>query len=351
MSAIAASSAAAASNSDEEENYEEYIPVAKRRAMEAERLRQLRLSKSAPASAVSSLPMPPPPPLLPAQTSVPDAAAKPSLLVKATQLKRAAPEVTATEQRIQQEKEVIENLSDNKSLRSVREIAKGIIYTEPIQTGWKPPLRLRRMPLAKANEFRRKWHIIVDGDDIPPPARDFRDLRLPEPMLRKLRERGIVQPTPIQVQGLPVVLSGRDMIGIAFTGSGKTLVFVLPLIMVALQEESLMPIVPGEGPFGMIICPSRELAKQTYDVIEQFLIPLKEAGYPEIRHLLCIGGVDMRTQLDVLKKGVHIVVATPGRLKDLLAKKKMNLDNCRCVFDVAETSFHSKLLGIFMLSV
>uniref|UniRef100_A0A804RA60 RNA helicase n=1 Tax=Zea mays TaxID=4577 RepID=A0A804RA60_MAIZE len=119
MSAIAASSAAAAaaSNSDEEENYEEYIPVAKRRAMEAERLRQLRLSKSAPASAVSSLPMPPPPPLLPAQTSVPDAAAKPSLLVKATQLKRAAPEVTATEQRIQQEKEVIENLSDNKSLR------------------------------------------------------------------------------------------------------------------------------------------------------------------------------------------------------------------------------------------
>ena len=148
-------------------------------------------------------------------------------------------------------------------------------------------------------------------------------------MLRKLRERGIVQLTPIQVPELPVVLSGRDMIGIAFTGSGKTLVFVLPLIMVALQEEILMPIVPGEGPFGMIICPSRELAKQTYDVIEQFLLPLKDAGYPEIRPLLCIGGVDMRTQLDVLKKGVHIVVATPGRLKDLLAKKKMNLDNCR----------------------
>jgi len=331
MAATAAASVAAAANSDEDENYEEYIPVAKRRAMEAERLRQLRLSKPAPASAAaSSLPLPPPPPLPPApQPSAPDAAAKPSLLVKATQLKRAAPEVTATEQRIQQEKEVIDNLSDFKSLRSVREIAKGIVYTDPIETGWKPPLRLRRMPLAKANELRRKWHIIVDGNDVPPPARDFRDLRLPEPMLRKLRERGIVQPTPIQVQGLPVVLSGRDMIGIAFTGSGKTLVFVLPLIMVALQEEILMPIVPGEGPFGMIICPSRELAKQTYDVIEQFLLPLKDAGYPEIRPLLCIGGVDMRTQLDVLKKGVHIVVATPGRLKDLLAKKKMNLDNCR----------------------
>jgi len=331
MAATAAASVAVAANSDEDDNYEEYIPVAKRRAMEAERLRQLRLSKPAPSSAAaSSLPLPPPPPLPPApQPSAPNAAAKPSLLVKATQLKRAAPEVTATEQRIQQEKEVIDNLSDFKSLRSVREIAKGIVYKDPIETGWKPPLRLRRMPLAKANELRRKWHIIVDGNDVPPPARDFRDLRLPEPMLRKLRERGIVQPTPIQVQGLPVVLSGRDMIGIAFTGSGKTLVFVLPLIMVALQEEILMPIVPGEGPFGMIICPSRELAKQTYDVIEQFLLPLKDAGYPEIRPLLCIGGVDMRTQLDVLKKGVHIVVATPGRLKDLLAKKKMNLDNCR----------------------
>uniref|UniRef100_A0A0E0JVJ9 RNA helicase n=1 Tax=Oryza punctata TaxID=4537 RepID=A0A0E0JVJ9_ORYPU len=339
--ATAASPAtAAAANSEDDDNYEEYIPVAKRRAMEAERLRRLRLSKPAPpsssaaAEAASDLPPPPPPP--PNHPSAGgggggglEASAKPSLLVKATQLKRAAPEVTHTEQLIMQEKEMIEHLSDRKTLMSVRELAKGITYSEPLKTGWKPPLRLRRMPRAKADELRRKWHILVDGDDVPPPARDFRDLRLPEPMLRKLREKGIVQPTPIQVQGLPVVLSGRDMIGIAFTGSGKTLVFVLPLIMVALQEEMMMPIVPGEGPFGMIICPSRELAKQTYDVIEQFLVPLKEAGYPEIRPLLCIGGVDMRAQLDVVKKGVHIVVATPGRLKDLLAKKKMNLDNCR----------------------
>ncbi|KAF2301427.1 hypothetical protein GH714_024013 [Hevea brasiliensis] len=56
---------------------------------------------------------------------------------------------------------------------------------------------------------------------------------------------------------------------------------------------------------------------------------MREAGCPELRPLLCIGGVDMRSQLEVVKKGVHIVVATPGRLKDMLAKKKMNLDNCR----------------------
>ncbi|KAL3753262.1 hypothetical protein ACJRO7_000628 [Eucalyptus globulus] len=101
------------------------------------------------------------------------------------------------------------------------------------------------------------------------------------------------------------------------------------MIMIALQKEMMMPIAHGEGPFGLVVCPSRELARQTYEVVEQFLVPLREAGYLELRALLCIGGVDMRSQVEVVRKGVHIVVATPGRLKDMLAKKKMNLDNCR----------------------
>ncbi|KAI3806910.1 hypothetical protein L1987_22828 [Smallanthus sonchifolius] len=254
---------------------------------------------------------------------------KPSLLVKASQLKRDQPEVTATEQAVQQEKEMMENLSDRKTLMSVRELAKGITYSEPLPKGWKPPLHIRRMSQKACYGIRKQWHIIVDGYDIPPPIKNFKDMRFPEPVLKRLKEKGIVQPTPIQVQGLPVILSGRDMIGIAFTGSGKTMVFVLPLIMMALQEEHMMPIAAGEGPFGLIICLFRELARQTFEVVEEFLIPLKEYGYPEIRPLLCIGGVDMRSQLDIVKKGVHIVVATPGRLKDLLAKKRMNLDNCR----------------------
>ncbi|XP_020162388.1 DEAD-box ATP-dependent RNA helicase 35A [Aegilops tauschii subsp. strangulata] len=315
--------AAAAAKSDDEDNYEEYVPVAKCRAMEADRFRHQRLPKPA----VPSLPPPPPPPT---NNSAPGPAAKPSLLVTSTLRKRTAPEITPTERLIQEEQKIAEEASYRTTLKPVGEIAKDITYTEPLRTGWKPPLWLRRMPRQKADELRRKWHILVEGEEVPPPARNFWDLRFPEPISRMLREKGIVQPTPIQVQGLPVALSGRDMIGFAFTGSGKTLVFVLPLIMVALQEEMLMPIVPGEGPFGMIICPSRELAKQTYDVIDMFLSPLKQAGFPEIRPLLCIGGVDMRTQLDVVRKGVHIVVATPGRLKDLLAKK-MNLDNCRYV--------------------
>ncbi|KAK3013312.1 hypothetical protein RJ639_008074 [Escallonia herrerae] len=299
---------------EEDDDYVEYVPVAKRRALEAQKILQHK-GKSLAISDEREF------------SKVPEA--KPSLLVKASQLKREQPEISVTEKIVQQEKEMIEHVSDRKPLMSVREIAAGITYSEPLPTGWKPPLPIRRMSEKACDVIRKQWHIIVEGEDIPPPVKNFKDMRFPEPILKKLKAKGIVQPTPIQVQGLPVILSGRDMIGIAFTGSGKTLVFVMPLIMIALQEELMLPLLPEEGPFGLIVCPSRELARQTYEVVEQFLIPMREYGYPELRPLLCIGGVDMQSQLEVVKKGVHIVVATPGRLKDMLAKKKMNLDNCR----------------------
>ncbi|KAF9601883.1 hypothetical protein IFM89_023947 [Coptis chinensis] len=305
---------------EEEDEEEDYVSIKVRRLREAQKILMQRKAKSKiPLEQVEEE----------EDMAHSEAAAKPSLLFKATQLKRDLPEVTPTQQLVLQEKEMIEHLSDRKTLMSVRELAKGITYSEPLNTGWRPPLNIRRMSRKVCDRIRKQWHILVDGEDVPPPIKNFRDMRLLDPVLDKLKEKGIVQPTPIQVQGLPVILSGRDMIGIAFTGSGKTLVFVLPLIMVALQEEVSMPIMPGEGPFGLVICPSRELARQTYEVLEEFLTPMKQCGYPEIRPLLCIGGVDMRSQLEVVKKGVHIVVATPGRLKDMLAKKKMNLDNCR----------------------
>lgn len=326
--------ATAAAIADDGDDYVEYIPIKKRRQMEAQKFLQkkshLSSSSTAPNSSSSSLPATTATPVDDLPIPVPESN-KPSLLVKASQLKRDLPEISPTEQIVQQEKEMIEHLSDRKTLMSVRELAKGITYTDPIPTGWKPPLQIRRLSPRRCDAIRKQYHILTEGDDVPPPIKNFKDMRFPDPILRMLKEKGIVQPTPIQVQGLPVILSGRDMIGIAFTGSGKTLVFVLPLIMVALQEEMMMPIVAGEGPFGLVVCPSRELARQTYEVVEQFLAPLRESGYPEIRPLLCIGGVDMRSQLEVVKRGVHIVVATPGRLKDLLAKKKMNLDNCRYV--------------------
>lgn len=153
-------------------------------------------------------------------------------------------------------------------------------------------------------------------------------MRFPEPILKYLKERGIKQPTPIQMQGLPVALSGRDMIGVAFTGSGKTLAFVLPMVMRALEAEMRLPLVGGEGPVGLIVCPSRELARQTFDVVEEICKVLHQANYPQLRTLLCIGGIQMEEQSSVFRLGLHMVVSTPGRLQSLLERKKINLDIC-----------------------
>jgi len=98
--------------------------------------------------------------------------------------------------------------------------------------------------------------------------KSFADMKLPKPILDYLDERNIKRPTPIQMQGLPVALAGRDMVGIAFTGSGKTMTFSLPLIMAALEEEVRMPLVGGEGPVGIILAPSRELVRQTYEIVQ-----------------------------------------------------------------------------------
>ena len=119
------------------------------------------------------------------------------------------------------------------------------------------------------------------------------------------------------------------MIGIAFTGSGKTLAFCIPLIMFALEEETKLPFVRGEGPVGIILCPSRELASQTHENVLKWTAALERGGYPRLNTLLCMGGISMSEQSHVLGKGLHIVVATPGRLIDMLEKKRFNLDSCK----------------------
>lgn len=98
------------------------------------------------------------------------------------------------------------------------------------------------------------------GDKVPPPIPSFKDMKLPPPILEYLKEKKIKSPTPIQLQGIPVGFAGRDMIGVAFTGSGKTLAFSLPILMKALEEEKRLPFIGGEGPVGMIVCPSVSLA-------------------------------------------------------------------------------------------
>jgi len=224
------------------------------------------------------------------------------------------------------------NRVQTNALMSAAEIAAGEKFTTSIETGWRPPSHIRGMSHTQAEALRKKWFIIAEGEDIPPPIKSFKDMRFPQPVIDALSNNGIKRPTPIQVQGIPVALSGRDMIGIAFTGSGKTITFCLPMIMLALEEEKKLSIEGGEGPFGICLCPSRELARQTWEVIDRYCEALGApgTGYPRLRSQLITGGEAKKEQIDAVQRnGVHCVVATPGRLKDLLNTNKMNLDLCR----------------------
>ena len=234
------------------------------------------------------------------------------------------------------------------ALQAAGELAKGIMYTKPFRTTWKPPNYVLEEGEESWIATRKKWHIIVESTepsdnsndeknnnpaDCPPPLKTFQEMKFPKPILDALQEKNIKRPTPIQMQGLPVALAGRDMVGIAFTGSGKTMTFSLPLVMIALEEEIRMPIVGGEGPLGFILAPSRELARQTFDVVDHFCNVIKNhPGYPELRAQLLIGGENAREQSGPIKKfGVHCIVATPGRIKDFLKRKTITLDICRFI--------------------
>lgn len=254
-----------------------------------------------------------------------------SLLDQHTELKKMAEakKISAAEKQLKEEEKILESVAERKALMAASELAKAIVYEDPIETSWKPPRHVLALPEFKLDEIRRKHRILVEGEQIPPPIRTFKEMKFPKAILAALEKKGIKKPTPIQVQGIPTILSGRDLIGIAFTGSGKTLVFVLPIIMFSVEQEVCLPFMKNEGPYGLIICPSRELAKQTHEIIQYFCKVLKDDGMPEVRSCLCIGGVPVNTSMETIQKGVHIIVATPGRLMDMLDKKMVNLRVCR----------------------
>ncbi|CAO1617297.1 unnamed protein product [Jaminaea pallidilutea] len=236
---------------------------------------------------------------------------------------------TEAEKREEEERKILEAHAARRKLASDMELAKGINYTEPLKTSWTAPRFVLKRTEDENAKLREANHVLADGMDIPPLITNFQDMKVPPCLIKHFRSKGIKKPTSIQMQGLPTAFSGRDMIGIAFTGSGKTLAFSLPLLMFAIEEQMKMPYTRGEGPLGMIICPSRELARQTFENIKLMAQAMAEDGYPEIGVLLTIGGISMAEQHHTMSKGFHIVVATPGRLQDMLDKKKFTLECCK----------------------
>lgn len=216
------------------------------------------------------------------------------------------------------------------ALVSANERISGKLYKKRLEHTWKPPYPYNKMTENEDSLIRKKYMIEVQGSDIPPCIPNFKHMKLPIEIINELKKRNIFEPTPIQMQGLPAVFSGRDIIGIAFTGSGKTMVFVLPAVILSLEAELQLKFLPGEGPHALILAPSRELAHQTHNIVRAMVKAIAEnRHYPSLETMCAIGGEPISDQTNHMRKRpVHIVVATPGRLKDLVVSKRMSMSTC-----------------------
>ncbi|MEP7131439.1 MAG: DEAD/DEAH box helicase, partial [Sphingomicrobium sp.] len=154
----------------------------------------------------------------------------------------------------------------------------------------------------------------------------FADLGLSEELLKAVVDSGYNEPTPIQQAVIPSVLMGKDIIGIAQTGTGKTAGFVLPMLDILQQGRSR-----ARMPRSMILEPTRELAMQVAENFEKY------GKYHPLSMALLIGGVQMGDQVKALAKGVDVLIATPGRLMDLFGRGKIMLNDCNLlVIDEAD---------------
>jgi len=157
------------------------------------------------------------------------------------------------------------------------------------------------------------------------PLDSFSQLQLAEPLSRAVADMGYTSMTPIQAQAIPVVLQGRDVMGAAQTGTGKTAAFSLPLLQRMLAHENASTS-PARHPVrALVLLPTRELADQVAQAIKGY------AKYTNLRSMVVFGGMDMKPQTLELKKGVEILVATPGRLLDHIEAKNAVLNQVEYV--------------------
>lgn len=194
---------------------------------------------------------------------------------------------------------------------------------------------LARMTANEVEAYRKTLDgIKIRGKDVPKPIKTWTQCGLSTRILEVLRKAGFEKPLPIQAQALPVIMGGRDCIGIAKTGSGKTLAFVLPLIRHVKDQPALRP---GDGPIGLIMAPTRELVTQIGKEVKRFA---KVAG---LSCATVYGGSGVANQISELKRGSEIVVCTPGRMIDILATGSGKITNLRrvtyLVLDEADRMF------------
>lgn len=176
--------------------------------------------------------------------------------------------------------------------------------------------------------------IKIRGVDCPKPITKWSYAGLPAAVLDVIRNLNYTAPTSIQTQAIPAIMSGRDVIGVAKTGSGKTVAFLLPMFR---HIKDQRPLAALEGPIGLILTPTRELATQIHRDCKPFLRALG------IRAACLYGGSPLGENIAELKRGAELVVCTPGRMIDLLMANSGRIASMRrvtfVVLDEADRMF------------
>ncbi|CAK7219237.1 mRNA splicing protein prp28 [Sporothrix curviconia] len=187
--------------------------------------------------------------------------------------------------------------------------------------------RWNEKPLSEMRErdwriFKENFNIVTKGGHIPHPMRYWRESALPSRLLDVVESVGYHEPSAIQRAAIPIALQGRDLIGIAVTGSGKTAAFLLPLLVYIQKLPPLVDATKNDGPYALILAPTRELAQQIETEAHKFATPF---GYKVVS---IVGGHSLEEQAFALSNGAEIIVATPGRLVDCIERRLLVLSQC-----------------------
>ncbi|KAI1780080.1 DEAD-domain-containing protein [Hypoxylon cercidicola] len=170
--------------------------------------------------------------------------------------------------------------------------------------------------------FKEDFGIATKGGLIPNPMRNWQESGLPRRLLDIVYKVGYDEPTPVQRAAIPIALQARDLIGVAVTGSGKTAAFLLPLLVYISELPPLTELTKNDGPYSLIIAPTRELVQQIETEAKKFAGPL---GFTVVS---LVGGHSLEEQAFALRNGAEIIVATPGRLVDCIERRLLVLSQC-----------------------
>ncbi|KAH8700261.1 putative DEAD/DEAH box helicase [Talaromyces proteolyticus] len=184
--------------------------------------------------------------------------------------------------------------------------------------------RLDQMRERDWRIFKEDFNISTKGGSVPNPMRSWNESGLPRKLLELISQVGYTDPTPIQRAAIPIALQSRDLIGVAVTGSGKTAAFLLPLLVYIAELPRLDEFEwrKNDGPYAIILAPTRELAQQIEIEAKKFSKPLN------FNVVSIVGGHSLEEQAYSLRDGAEIIIATPGRLVDCLERRMLVLSQC-----------------------